>query len=224
MRAGVGIPRRSREARDGVALLLSSLALSALLVPSCASRSFGPVNAAQAASALQGWDAAVARAGASGDANVLYDATLSQGVLKTNGTLAVRLRADGVNGTLAGPFGTTLATYENGELRGEKIRPVSLPPRQLRAVLAGVWTGATPEVAGQSAETVLLRWDGEDAAEGAFDVTRGELQSLRVERTDGNLDVRFSGVRNPWPDHIEIREKRTGSTLRLRMVSREAAP
>ena len=202
----------------------SILILWALLGASCASRSFGPVNAPQAAAALAGWEAALSRADASGEANVLYDATLSQGVLKSKGTLAVRLRADSVAGTLAGPFGSTLATYENGELRGEKIRPVVLPARQLRAVLAGVWTGPTLEVAGQRGEKVLLRWSGEDAAEGAFDLARGELESLRVERTDGDLDVRFSGVRNPWPDNIEIREKRTGSTLRLRMVSREASP
>jgi hypothetical protein len=223
VRAGVGIPRRPREARDGVALVLSSLALSALLAPSCASR-FGPPAAGQASAALERWGSALARAGGSVDANVLYDATLSQGLLKTDGTLAVRLRAGGVEGSLAGPFGSPIATYENGELTGEKIRPVVLPARQLRAVLAGVWIGAAPEVAGQKGETVLLRWSGEDAAEGVFDVARGELRSLRVDRPEGELEARFSGSRNPWPDRIEIREKRTGSTLRLRMLSRETAP
>jgi hypothetical protein len=198
-----------------LALLLSGCA-------ACATR-FAPVSAEEALAAERAWEAAAERADAGTSANVLYEATVSQGVLKMDGTLAVRLRAERVDATLAGPFGSPIATYADGELRGEKLRPISLPARQLRALLAGTWTGAAPVVEGRKGGRVRLRWSGEDAAEGIFDLDRG-LRSLRVERNDGEIEAKFSDSRNPWPDAIEIREKRTGSKLALRMLSRETAP
>jgi hypothetical protein len=224
VRAGLGIPRRLPPVRPRIAPgVLSGLALSALLASACASR-YGPPAAGQTTAALERWGSALSRSEAAGAANVLYEARVSQGLLKTDGTLALRLRENEVDGSLSGPFGAPIATYRDGELRGEKIRPVSLPARQLRALLAGVWTGAAPEVAGQRGDTVLLRWRGEDAAEGVFDVAREELRSLRIERAEGELEVRFSGRRNPWPDDIAIHEKKTGGSLRLHLISREPAP
>lgn len=211
-------------ARRRLARAAGGAAVAALLAAGCASggrRSFSRPTAERESEALRSWTDSLARAGPPGNVNVLYDATLSQGLLRTGGTLAVRLREDRVEGTLAGPFGTPIATYSDGELRGEKLRPVFLPPGQLRAVLAGSWVGALPTVAGQSGETVLLRWSGTDAAEGVFDVSREELLSVRVERPEGRLEARFSGSRNPWPDRIEIQEERSGSRLELRLLSRE---
>jgi hypothetical protein len=206
--------------------LASALAVL-LLAAGCASRggrAFAPATAEGAAAARQAWQRAAARAPARLDANLLYDASLSGKLLRTDGTLAVRLRGDRVEGTLAGPFGTPIATYANGELSGEKLRPVRLPPGQLRAVLAGTWDADDPAVAGENGTEVLLRWAGEESAEGVFDVGREELLSLRIDRPEGGLEARFSGTRGPWPDRIEIDEKGTGVHLRLKLLSREAAP
>ncbi len=197
------------------------------LAAGCASsggRAFAPATADAAAAARKAWERAAARSPAQLDANLLYDASVSGKLLRTDGTLAVRLRGDRVEGTLAGPFGTPIATYANGELRGEKLRPVRLSPGQLRAVLAGTWVGADPAVAGENGAEVLLRWAGEETVEGIFDVGRGELVSLRIERPEGELEARFSGARSPWPDRIEIDEKGTGVHLRLKLLSRETAP
>lgn len=214
-----------RGARGGYSLAVALLV--ALLGDACASRgaaSFAPLSADRAARAIEVWKEAVARAGEEADVNLLYDAKLSQGLLHSDGTLAVRLRGERVDGALAGPFGAPIATYENGELRGEKLQPVRLPPRQLRAILAGAWPGTAPAVVGERGSEVLLRWSGDDAADGVFDVARGELRSLRVARSDADLEAQFLGSRNPWPDRIEIDEKRTGSKLRLKLISREATP
>ncbi len=194
-----------------------------LLLAACAACArFAPVSVEQALAAESAWRAAVARAEPEASANVLYEASVSQGLLKMHGTLAVRLRGDRVDATLAGPFGAPIATYADGKLRGEKLRPIPLPARQLRALLAGTWTGVAPTVEGQRGGRVRLRWSGDDAAEGIFDLERG-LRSLRVARADGEIEAKFSDFRNPWPESIEIREKASGSRLELRMLSRESA-
>jgi len=206
---------------------LASAPAALLLAVACASRTgrgFPPATAGGAAAAQESWERAVARARLNGDANLLYDASLAQGLLRSHGTLAVRLRGDRVEGTLAGPFGSPIATYADGQLRGEKLQPVRLAPEQLRAVLAGIWTGGAPAIVGEEGVEVLLRWTGEDEVEGVFDVGRGELLSLRVKRPEGELEARFSGARDPWPDRIEIEERRTGSRLLLKLLSRETAP
>lgn len=197
------------------------LLLATLLSAGCAAGAFSPASAEDAARASRAWRDALARAHTVGDANVLYDASLSQGVLSTKGTLALRLRGQGAEGTLAGPLGATLATYRDGVLRGEKIEPVRLPERQLRAVVAGVWDEGEPEVAGKRRDQFLLRWPSRDAAEGLFDLPTGELRRLTVRRAEGELEARYSGARDPWPERIEIEEKRTGSKLKLKLLSRE---
>jgi hypothetical protein len=227
--AGVALVREPRAARCryGHGLGVTSALVALFFSGACASsgaRAFAPMPAARAARALEAWNAAASRPESRGDANLLYDAALSQGLLSNHGTLAVRLRGELVEGTLAGPFGSPIATYVNGELRGEKLQPVRLPPQELRAVLAGTWSGEAPAVVGESGAQVLLRWAGEEPVDGVFDVGRGELISLRIQRPEGELEARFSGSRSPWPDRIDIEEKRTGSKLRLRLLSREAAP
>ncbi len=202
--------------------------LLALAFPvGCASRGLGgfaPASAERAAAASLAWHDSAARAPAPADANLLYAATLSQRLLRTDGTLAVRLRGDSVEGTLSGPFGSSIAAYRDGTLSGEKIEPVSLPPRQLRAILAGTWTGGSPSVAGMKGREVLLRWTGDDSAQGVFDVDRGQLLSLFVDRPEGELAARFSGPRDPWPERIEIHENRSGSMLRLKRIAFEWLP
>ncbi|MGH9367874.1 MAG: hypothetical protein ACRD3M_09400 [Thermoanaerobaculia bacterium] len=201
--------------------------LAALLSAACASRgarSFAPASEERAESALRAWEAFAARTGKAGDANLLYEAALSQKLLRTGGTLAVRLRGERVEGTLSGPFGSPIAVYEEGRLRGEKLEPLTLPARQLRAVLAGTWIGGPPTIAGIDGSEVLMRWVGEDAVEGVFDLGRGELVSLRMDRPEGELTARFSGSRDPWPERIDIEERRSGSKLRLERIAAEWIP
>lgn len=202
----------------------AGLAAAALFAAACASGGFAPAEGDDATRALAAWDGALARAAAvPRDGNLLYDARFSQGIGAASGTLALRLRGDAVEGTLSGPFGATLATYADGVLRGEKLRPVALSPRELRALLAGVWTAAAPEVAGKRGDSFLLRWPGDERAEAVFDTLSGETSELRIARADGDLTARFAGARNPWPERLEIAERRTKSRLTLRLVAWEPA-
>jgi hypothetical protein len=210
-------PASKREAR------LSSIAGSfflLLLAGGCASSRITPATPEETARTATAWSEAMARADLGRDANVLYDATMSQGVISRHGTLAVKLRGESVEGSLSGPLGVPVATYADGVLRGEKIEPVRIAPRQLRAVLSGVWTAA-PDVAGRRGTEMLLRWPEPDAAEGRFDVAAGQLVRLTVRRPEGELEAVYSGARKPWPEKITIEEKRTGSRLSLKLLSRE---
>jgi len=202
-------------------------AVALALVCACASAgggAFAPASPDKASRAVAIWQSAVERAEAEGDVNALYDASLSQGLRRTGGTLAVRFRGDTADGTLAGPFGSPIARYDHGELSGEKLEPVALPPEELRGFLSGVWPAPAPAVVGERGGEVLLRWPGKQTVEGVFDVGRGELLSLRVARAEGDLEAKFSGTRDPWPSGIEIEEKRSGSKLRLKLLSRERVP
>ncbi len=199
------------------------LLLFTLLSVGCAARAFSPASPETASRAASVWGDALRRAPLAGDANLLYDAALSQGVLSTRGTLALRLRGEGVAGTLAGPLGAPIATYAGGVLRGEKLLPVRLPERQLRALLAGVWREGDPEVAGQRGSQILLRWPDRPPTDGILDLDRGEIVRLTVRRTEGELEARYSGARAPWPEGIEIDEKRTGSRLKLKLLAQEVA-
>jgi hypothetical protein len=212
--------RRRRLAAAGVLLL----PVLPLLSGGCAARAFSPASPEAASRAASVWDEALRRAPLEGDANLLYDAALSQGVLSTHGTLALKLRGEAVSGTLAGPLGAPIATYADGVLRGEKLEPVRLPEHQLRALLAGVWREGDPEIAGQRGSEVLLRWPDRPSSDGILDLDRGELMRLTVRRAEGELEARYSGARAPWPEAIEIDEKRTGSRLKLKLLGSEAPP
>ncbi|HTO76284.1 MAG TPA: hypothetical protein VMQ61_09425 [Thermoanaerobaculia bacterium] len=191
-----------------------------LLASACAS-TFHPVTAPDAARALDAWTRAIRDADLGKDANLLYDAVVSQGVASTRGTLAVRLRGERVEASLAGPFGAPLATYADGQLRGEKIASVAIAPRQLRALLAGVWSGEAPEVRGQRSGQALLVWSGSDAARGVLDLAQGRLVRLSVSGPQGEIEARYAGPWTPWPGAVVIDEKRLGSRLKLRLLSRE---
>lgn len=200
----------------------AAAALPAILLASACSSSFHPVTAPEAARALDTWTRVVRDADPGGDANLLYDAVVSQGVASTHGTLAVRLRGDRVEASLAGPFGAPLATYANGQLRGEKIASVTIEPRQLRALLAGVWSGE-PEVRGQRSGRALLVWSGSHAASGVLDLEQGRLLRLSVSRPQGEIEARYAGPWTPWPGAVVIDEKRLGSRLKLKLLAREPA-
>jgi len=201
----------------------AAAALPAILLASACSSSFRPVSAPEAARALEVWTSAVRDAALRGDANVLYEASVSQGLASTSGTLAVRLRGDRVEAQLSGPFGAALATYADGQLRGEKISTVSIPPAQLRALLAGVWSEAAPEVRGEKTGQALLVWTGENSATGVLDLAQGRLVRLSVARPEGEIEARYTGPWTPWPGGVVIDEKRLGSRLKLRLLSREPA-
>jgi hypothetical protein len=205
---------------------LAALLLVSVSAVSCASRTsgFGPASAERASSALAAWQEVVAAADAVADANLLYEAAVSQKVFRTSGTLAIRLRGQDLEGTLAGPFGSPIATYREGVLSGDKISPISLPARQLRAILSGTWVGAAPEVSGVRGAETLLQWSGGERVDAVFDVEARRVVSLRVARADGELDASYSGRRDPWPEELEIREKRTGSKLRLKRIAFEGLP
>ena len=197
-------------------------ALPALLLASACASSFHAVTAPAAARALDVWSRAVRDTELRGDVNLLYDATVSQGVASTRGTLAVRLRGERVDASLAGPFGAPLATYADGRLRGEKLATVEIAPRQLRALLAGVWSAA-PEVRGERPGQALLVWSGSDAASGVLDLAQGRLVRLSVSRPEGDIEARYTGPWTPWPGAVVIEEKRLGSRLKLKLLSREPA-
>lgn len=199
----------------------AAAALPAILLAAGCSSYFHPVTAPEAARALDVWTRAVRNADPGGDANLLYDAVVSQGVASTHGTLAVRLHGERVEASLAGPFGASLATYEDGELRGEKIASVAIAPHQLRALLAGVWIGEAPEVRGQRSGRALLVWSGSDAASGVLDLEQGRLVRLSVSRPQGEIEARYTGPWTPWPGAVVIDEKRLGSRLKLKLLSRE---
>ncbi|HEY7114014.1 MAG TPA: hypothetical protein VIA45_13865 [Thermoanaerobaculia bacterium] len=201
----------------------AAAALPAILLASACAPSFRPVSAPEAARALDIWSRAVQEPALRGDANLLYDASVSQGLASTKGTLAVRLRGERVEAALSGPFGASLATYADGQLRGEKLATVEIPPGQLRALLAGVWLGETPEVRGQSGRQALLVWSGRDAATGVLDLSEGRLVRLAVSRAEGEIVARYTGPWTPWPGGVVIDEKRLGSRLKLRLLSREPA-
>ena len=166
------------------------------------------MTAPEAAQALGVWTRAVRDADLRGDVNLLYDATVSQGVASAHGTLAVRLRGEAVDASLAGPVGASLATYADGQLRGEKIRTMAIAPRQFRALLAGVWPGDAPEIRGRRSGQALLVWSGADAANGVLDLAAGRLVRLSISRPEGEIEARYAGPWTPWPDAVVIDEKR----------------
>lgn len=206
--------------------ILSLFAWAAALLGSgaCASRAlprFDPAGAAEAARVLEIWESALERADRSAASRLLYDASVSQGLARIPGTLAVSQRPGSVEATLTGPFGSPIARYEAGVLRGDRLRPLAIEPEELRALLAGVWRGEAPEVAGVRDGLALLRWEGMGRVEGVLDVEAGRLASLRIVRPQGELVARYSGRWDPWPQRIELHEGSSGSKVRLSLIGLE---
>jgi hypothetical protein len=191
---------------------------------SCASRppAFGPAGAEDARRALDAWQNALSRADSLPAVRLLYDARLSEGLIKFPGTLAVNARPDRLEATLTGPFGSPLARYESGILEGKGLRPIPLDAEELRAVLAGVWR-ATPEIAGARGDQVLMRFPGARPVEGVLDVSQGRLESLHIPRPEADLVATYDGARDPWPEKILLEDRRSGRRVQLTLIAKEPA-
>jgi hypothetical protein len=152
---------------------------------------------------------------------LLYDARLTQGLVSVPGTLAVRQSSDAIEASLTGPFGTPIATYVAGALRGEGIRPLAIAPEALRSLLAGAWQRGEPQVLGVDGADALLAWTGEEQVEGILDVAQARFRSLAISRAEGKILSKYSGDFDPWPRRIEVQDARTGAKLRLTLIGRE---
>jgi len=193
-----------------------------LAAAGCAARppAFGPAGAEESRLALDAWSDAVARADSLGPAMLLYNARLSEGLVKLPGTLAVKQSPGFLEATLTGPFGTPIARYGQGLLEARGAKPVPLEAEELRSVLAGVWRG-TPSVAGARAGETLLRFEGTDQVEGVLELPGARLASLTIGRPEAELVATYSGRLDPWPEKIDIEDRRTGKRLELTLVARE---
>jgi hypothetical protein len=205
-------------------LCVAVLVALAVGAAACASRapSFGPAGIDDSRRALDAWATALERADSLGPARLLYDAKMSEGLVKFPGTLAVEARPDRLEATLTGPFGSPIARYASGVLEAKGARPIPLEPEELRAVLAGVWKSPA-RVEGARAGESLLRFSGRDPVEAVLDVGQARLQTLKIERPEADLVATYSGRLDPWPEKITIQDRRTGKMLQLTLVAKEPA-
>lgn len=137
-----------------------------------------------------------------------------------SGTLALTTR-EPVRGTLTGPFGTALAIYENGALKGESFPPVVIDPEPLLALLAGVWKEPGPEVRGIDGGDALLAWAAPYEAEGVLDVAGRRFRSLRVSRGGHSYEAAYSGPADPWPARVDLEDLATSNRLQLNLQAKE---
>ena len=200
------------------------IALLAGATWSCASRTpaFGPAGVEDSRRALDAWKDALDRADSLGPVRLLYDARMSEGLVKIPGTLAVVALPGRLEATLSGPFGSPLARYSSGVLEARGARPIPLDAEELRAVLAGVWR-AEPWVAGARNGQTLLRFPGKDEVEGVLELSQARLETLRIARPEADLLATYSGRLDPWPERIAIVDRRSGRRLELTLVAREPA-
>ncbi len=204
--------------------LLLFLSTLVSLTWSCTSRppAFRPAGAEDARRALDAWQNALVRADSLPPMRLLYDARLSEGLVKFPGTLAVTAQSDRLEATLTGPFGTPLARYESGVLEGKGLRPIPLDAEELRAVLAGVWR-ATPEIAGARGDQVLMRFPGARPVEAVLDVPQERLASIHISRPEADLVATYEGARDPWPEKILLEDRRSKRRVQLTLVAKEPA-
>ena len=206
--------------------LAAGLAVAVLAVlAGCATRrsaAFVPAGAVEAARALEAWSRALRRADELPSAKLLYDASAASGIFRISGTLAVEEAPGRVEAVLTGPFGSPIARYEDGALRGDRVRPITVAPEELRSLLAGVWRAGTPSIAGLRGTEALLRWPKENgSAEAILDLPSARLTQLTISRREGELTARYSGAPNPWPEKIELEDTKTGHRLELSLVGKE---
>lgn len=144
--------------------------------------------------------------------------------MKLPGNVAVVVNGDTLTAKATGPLGGELGRYENGAYRSMQSEVLFLDPVLLRGVLAGVWRGGMPAVAGADAGDGLLRWRTADgvAAEGVLDVAGARLRSLSVRGPGGELSVEFSGAFDPWPSVVVLTDRPSGRSLKLRRVASES--
>ena len=206
--------------------LLLCVAAGCASRPAPAVRRFPPADEARTARALAAWDEALRRASGLAPSRLLYDAKFGKGTLVAPGTLAVVARRDTLTAKATGPFGGEIGDYENGAYRGKHGETDFMDPQLLRAILAGVWRGGPPAVAGADGEDGLLRWKGEGGvvAEAVLDLSGARLKSLRVRGPRGELSIEFSGPFDPWPEVVRVADRTSGRTLKLRRIAVEALP
>ena len=175
--------------------------------------------------ALSAWREAVSRAEALGPARLLYDARVSQGPFSMSGNLAVRETPETVEAALSGPFGNANASYTDGALRGDGLRPILIAPDELRWLRAGIWKGEeTPVVAGLDGGDALLRWAGRQQVEGVLDSARARFKSIKVTRPEGGISATFTTGEAARPRRIDLEDLASGNGLRLTLLSSESVP
>lgn len=163
----------------------------------------------------------MARANALPPARLLYETRVSQGPFHSSGTLAVRDEGGVLEATLTGAFGSPLARYSAGALRGEGLRPVVISPDQMRWLLAGVWKDDSPRVEGIDGGDALLRWRGSDLVEGVLDIATSRFKSLEISRAEGKILATYSGAADAWPRRIELEDLGSGGKLKLTLIAAE---
>jgi hypothetical protein len=217
---------RVRGPRLATAFLLLCVTAGCASRPAPALRRFPPADEERTARALAAWDEALRRANALPPSRLLYDAKFGKGTLVAPGTLAVVARRDALTAKATGPFGGEIGDYENGAYRGKHGETDFMDPHVLRAILAGVWRGGPPAVAGADQEDGLLRWKGESGVivEGVLDLSGARLKSLRMKGPRGELSIEFSGPFDPWPEVVRVADRSSGRTLKLRRIAVEPLP
>lgn len=208
-----------------VAVVLVTLAGASGCASRPAPRHFLAAGEEQAAQALAAWKSAVARSGTMGPSRLLYDAKIRQGLGSISGTLAIESSTP-VRGQLSGPFGSILAVYADGVLRGDKVPPIALAPEPLLWLLAGVWQSGIPRVEGIDieADDALLVWSGSSPARGVIRMSDARFSSIRADRAEGPIEAAYEGVADPWPEKITLTDARSGNTLRLVLQAKEPLP
>lgn len=219
-------PPRGRRVSFPAALRACAVLVLALGGASCASRParrhFPPAGEEQAARALDALRRAVERADQLPPSRLLYDAKIRQGIASASGTLALST-APPVRGTLAGAFGSPLATYADGVLAGEKLAPVEIEPGPLLALLAGVWREPGAQVRGVQGDEAILGWDTESKAEGVIRLSDARFVTLHVERRGRAFEAEYGGAAEPWPERVTLTDVASGSTLKLALQAKEPA-
>ncbi|MEO8430905.1 MAG: hypothetical protein ABI592_05300 [Acidobacteriota bacterium] len=129
---------------------------------------------------------------------------------------------DPVRATITGPFGSPVAVYENGALRGEKFAPVVIEPEPLLWLLAGIWKDPDPQVRGILGGDALLVWSGPARAEGVLNLAQARFASLRVERDGRTYEASYGETADPWPRKVSIEERSSASRLQLTLQARES--
>jgi hypothetical protein len=216
----------NRATRGAVPALFAALLASLAFGPSgCAtqravSRTFSPAGTEETARALAAWRAAVVRAETLPPSRLFYDAKIRRGIASLSGTLALSTR-EPVRGTLTGPFGATLAVYENGALQGESFPPVVIEAAPLLALLAGVWKAPGAQVRGVDGGDALLVWPAPSEAEGVLDIEGSRFRSLRVVQGDHSYEAAYSGTPDPWPAKVDLEDLATSNRLQLNLQARE---
>lgn len=115
-----------------------------------------------------------------------------------------------------------MGRYENGTLTGKGGETYLLDPELLRGVLAGMWRGGPPLVAGADGEEGLLRWkSAEGVAEGVLDLRAARLTSLSVKGRAGELRAEFAGACDPWPERVSLWDLKAGRSLKLKRLAAE---